>query len=117
MLDDPQYMTALPVGDGTQMNIVSRKCIRQLCCMFMAMFRVLHIVRNVSIEAEPTTEERALAIGMLKTHHVESSSDTFAFLQQIVQLSPGMRLVYRTNFAKMYNDISQVNPHYFDSYN
>jgi hypothetical protein len=70
--------------------------------------RVLHIVRNVSIEDEPSSEDRALAVGMLKTHHVESSSDTFAFLQQIVQLSPGMRLVYRANFAKMYNDISQA---------
>ena len=39
ILDDPQYMTPLPVGDGTQMNIMSRKCIRQLCCMFFALFR------------------------------------------------------------------------------
>ena len=28
----------------------------------------------------------------------------------MVQLAPGMRLVYRTNFAGMYNDVSQVHP-------
>lgn len=33
----------------------------------------------------------------------------------MVQLSPGMRLVYRTNFAGMYNDVSQVSAHSFPS--
>jgi hypothetical protein len=39
---------------------------------------------------------------------VESSQDFFNNLQQVVCLAPWMRLVYRTNFAGMYNDISQV---------
>lgn len=43
-----------------------------------------------------------------KTHHIESSSDFFNNLQQVICLAPGMRLVYRTNFSGMYNDISQV---------
>ena len=34
--------------------------------------------------------------------------DLFNVLQQMVSLAPGLRLVYRTNFAGMYNDISQV---------
>jgi hypothetical protein len=29
-------------------------------------------------------------------------------MQQMVHLAPGMRLVYRTNFAGMYNHVSQV---------
>lgn len=45
---------------------------------------------------------------VFKTHHIESSSDFFNHLQQVICLAPGMRLVYRTNFAGMYNDISQV---------
>jgi hypothetical protein len=43
-----------------------------------------------------------------KPHHIESSVDFFNHLQQVICLAPGMRLVYRTNFAGMYNDISQV---------
>jgi hypothetical protein len=45
---------------------------------------------------------------MLKQHHIEASLDFFNVLQQMVSLAPGLRLVYRTNFAGMYNDISQV---------
>ena len=45
---------------------------------------------------------------MLKSHHIESSMDFFDELQQMVHLAPGMRLVYRTNFAGMYNHISQA---------
>ena len=45
---------------------------------------------------------------MLKQHHVEASLDFYNVLQQMVTLAPGLRLVYRTNFAGMYNDISQV---------
>jgi hypothetical protein len=39
---------------------------------------------------------------------VECSVDGFATVQQIVQLAPGMRLVYRMDFSGMYNDVSQV---------
>ena len=39
---------------------------------------------------------------------IESSDDFFALLQQMVYLAPGMRLVYRMDFAGMYNDVSQV---------
>ena len=46
--------------------------------------------------------------GIMKQHHVESSLDFFNELQQMISLAPGLRLVYRTNFAGMYNDISQV---------
>jgi hypothetical protein len=43
-----------------------------------------------------------------KSNHIESSLDLFNHLQQVICLAPGMRLVYRTNFSGMYNDISQV---------
>jgi hypothetical protein len=39
--------------------------------------------------------------------------DFYNVLQQMVTLAPGLRLVYRTNFAGMYNDISQVRVHAF----
>ena len=59
--------------------------------------------------APEISEERHSAISsLLKQHHVEASMDFFNVLQQMVTLAPGLRLVYRTNFAGMYNDISQV---------
>lgn len=59
--------------------------------------------------AEELSEERSAAIcSMLKQHHVEASMDFYNVLQQMVTLAPGLRLIYRTNFAGMYNDISQV---------
>ena len=41
-------------------------------------------------------------------HHLECSCDFFSTLQQMVQLAPAMRMVYRTDFSGMYNDVSQV---------
>ena len=63
-------------------------------------------------EVAPDVPEamRETLTNMLKQHHVESSMDFFTELQQMISLAPGMRLVYRTNFAGMYNDISQVQP-------
>jgi hypothetical protein len=38
-LDDPQYITQLP---GAPLFIITRKCIRQLICIFFALFRCLY---------------------------------------------------------------------------
>jgi hypothetical protein len=46
--------------------------------------------------------------GMIKAYHVEASLDLFNVQQQLFFLAPGQRLVYRHNFAGMFNDISQV---------
>lgn len=36
LLDDPQYITQIP---GKQLFIITRKCIRQLICIFFSLFR------------------------------------------------------------------------------
>jgi hypothetical protein len=45
---------------------------------------------------------------MIKPYHVEASLDQFNIQQQLFFLAPAQRLVYRHNFAGMFNDISQV---------
>jgi hypothetical protein len=70
--------------------------------------RGLHVIARSKV-APPLSEPRRLEIvDMLKQHHVEASLDFYNVLQQMVTLAPGLRLVYRTDFAGMYNDISQV---------
>ena len=71
------------------------------------------MVTRTQVAPEMPNESRRRIQGMLKQHHVESSMDFFNELQQIITLAPGMRLVYRTNFAGMYNDISQARLPFF----
>ncbi len=85
-----------------------------ICCKhwsfsYIAVFnRSIYIISSAEIVAEVSEEDNTLIKSAFKTHHIESSSDFFNSLQQVICLAPGMRLVYRTNFAGMYNDISQV---------
>ena len=88
--------------------IVTRKFIRRLVCLFLVLLRSLKIITDAQI-ADDLEEKRIEDLkGVFQQHHVESSEDTFMLLQQMVHLAPGMRLVYRTEFAGMYNDVSQV---------
>jgi len=113
-LDDPQHITALPeliaCCDATkrQFAVISRKCLRQSLCVLFALFRVQNIVESVTF-LEPQDDNLMNNIILaFKQHHIESSMDFFNVFQQMIYLAPGMRLVYRTNFAGMYNDVSQV---------
>ena len=47
---------------------------------------------------------------------MQASMDFFNSLQQMMHLAPGMRLVYRTNFSGMYNDVSQVIYYHFPKF-
>lgn len=110
-LDDPQYITMLPetlFQAERKFAVISRKTLRQTICLLFSLFRVQHIVSCVSVL--PPLHENLVQniIHAFKQHHVESSMDFFNVFQQMIYLAPGMRLVYRTNFAGMYNDVSQV---------
>jgi len=128
VLDDPQHTSVLPdteiMAAATTTNnnnnennnnttivslsIISRKALRQAICTCFSLLRVQCIVsKAVEIPHMPDIEIKRVNCAM-KGHHVESSMDLFNLLQQMVYLAPGMRLVYRTNFAGMYNDVSQV---------
>lgn len=96
--------------------ITTRKYIRQMVCIFLALFRALFIIERAEVAPEVSGDSHKTIQAMLKQHHVESSMDCFNEIQQIISLAPGMRLVYRTNFAGMYNDISQVIFFFFVAY-
>jgi hypothetical protein len=74
----------------------------------LVLHRAHHIVVTARVADELSADRRAAICAMLKQHHVEASMDFYNVLQQMVTLAPGLRLIYRTNFAGMYNDISQV---------
>lgn len=120
VLDDVQFTSALPrslnakllknckENPGKEYGVISRKALRQGICILHSLYRVFHIVNTCErIPKMPDTYHERI-IQALKTHHIESSIDFFNVFQQMVYLAPGMRLVYRTNFAGMYNDVSQV---------
>lgn len=106
ILNDPQYITTL--SPENNLCVISRKTLRQTICIFLALFRVHDIVVRAIEVPKISEEELKGVVGCLKQHHMEASMDLFNLLQQMVHLAPGMRLVYRTNFAGMYNDVSQV---------
>jgi hypothetical protein len=94
-------------------GVISRKALRQSTCVLMILFRIHFIVFNSQIiELEEDDEDvkriKNMILNSMKSHHIESSIDFFNNFQQMVYLAPGMRLVYRTNYAGMYNDVSQV---------
>ena len=70
--------------------------------------RTLFIISSAEIVPVISEDNVPLIKAAFKPHHIESSTDFFNHLQQMISLAPGMRLVYRTNFSGMYNDISQV---------
>ena len=87
--------------------------IREALCplnffFFFARCRALHIITHARVAPEISAELQTRIESLMKPHHVESSMDFFNEFQQMITLAPGMRLVYRTNFAGMYNDISQA---------
>ena len=91
------------------MGIISRKSLRQIVCVLVSLARVQSIAqRAISTPTYAPEIINAHVIQALRLHHVEASMEFFNGLQQMMQLAPGMRLVYRTNFAGMYNDVSQV---------
>ena len=112
VLDDPQHATPLPSSRkeeaDQQMLLISRKSLRQGICVLFSLMRVQDILARSEPAPQPSPQQTAEVIGALRQHHVEAAGDFFSQLQQIVYLAPGMRLVYRTNFAGMYNDVSQV---------
>ena len=107
ILDDPQHCTPLPNSEQ-KLSVVSRKSLRKAICVIFSLMRVCKILEKSEQVPEPTSEEVSIIINALKQHHLEASGDLFTDLQQMVHLAPGMRLVYRTNFAGMYNHVSQV---------
>lgn len=108
VLDDPQYMTQIPSDKEEGLFITTRKFIRQMVSIFLALFRAIYIISSAEIAPSVPEEMQGMIKAAFKGHHIESSMDFFNHLQQVICLAPGMRLVYRTNFAGMYNDISQV---------
>ena len=117
VLDDPQHTSPLPQqistnsnnnDDGTSLSIISRKSLRQAICTCLSLARVQDIYEKSVLIPESTQDELKNMIKAMRQHHMEASMDMFNLLQQMAYLAPGMRLVYRTNFAGMYNDVSQV---------
>lgn len=108
VLDDPQYMTPIPSDREEGLFITTRKYIRQMVSIFLALFRAIYIISSAEIAPTVSDDIQGMIKAAFKGHHIESSMDFFNHLQQVICLAPGMRLVYRTNFAGMYNDISQV---------
>ena len=119
----------MPLAGGEELHIVSRKFLRRATCMFLALMRALRVSSDVvvvlvclwlfcswaagcSLTGHGVQVDDARQGDMVRAafreHHIESSDDFFALLQQMVYLAPGMRLVYRMDFAGMYNDVSQV---------
>jgi hypothetical protein len=103
-LDDPQHCTQIQ----QDLLIISRKSLRQAVCTLFSMLRVLQILARSEPAQDPTEAECRDVVGSMRQHHVEAAGDLFSEMQQMVYLAPGMRLVYRTNFAGMYNHVSQV---------
>ena len=107
VLDDPQHTSAIPPQG--KLSIISRKSLRQLICVLLGLARVQDIVsRAVRVPEQSEAKQAENVLDTLKQHHIEASMEFFNGLQQMMQLAPGMRLVYRTNFSGMYNDVSQV---------
>lgn len=122
VLDDVQYVNPLPknmtmvlvkkqninLTQNIEYGIISRKSLRQGICIFYALFRVYFIISKSTFVDKQDEQHIQRVLLALKQHHIESSIDFYNVFQQMVYLAPGMRLVYRTNFAGMYNDVSQV---------
>lgn len=107
--DCMEHMVELPTErPQNKFFILSRKTIRYLLSLLLALYRTLHIVSTATACPEITEERRCALVQALKQHHLEASVDFWSVLQQMIQVAPGMRLSYRTEFAGMYNDISQV---------
>ena len=104
VLDDMQHATPL----NTELGVISRGSLRQGVCVLFALLRVCDVVEWA--KPCPALPPKAVASvhGVLRQHHTEASIDTFNLLQQMMYLAPGQRLAYRTLFAGMYNDVSQV---------
>ena len=108
-LDAINYVTQLPThADGKRWRITSRKFLRKTCCLFVVLLRALRIISRAEPVQECDAREEAAIKESFQEFHVECSVDFYAVLQQMVYLAPGMRLVYRTDFNGMYNDVSQV---------
>jgi hypothetical protein len=104
VLDDPQHICMVPPQG--KLSILARKSLRQAVCILMTLGRVQAIVCGaVEVPEQESVED---VLNALKQHHIEASMDFFNGLQQMMLLAPGMRLVYRTNFSGMYNNVSQV---------
>ncbi len=121
ILDDPQYITPLPnlmvpsqnkkknqEEDSATYSVMSRKTLRQTVCVLFVLARIQSVIGNTKFIPNEPEQELERVIKALKQHHIESSMDFFNVFQQMIYLAPGMRIVYRTNFAGMYNDVSQV---------
>jgi hypothetical protein len=105
--------------------ILTCKTMRTMLNVFLVLFRGIELaLRVVRLPVSATDNSHALAVdgcgdsvpqkyvnriaSAIKTYHVEASLDLFNVQQQLFFLAPGQRLVYRHNFAGMFNDISQV---------
>ena len=101
-----------------RLSVILRKSLRQAICIMYSLLRVQSILsRCVPPPVHPLPKkERLDIISSFKQHHIESSMDLFCELQQMTHLAPGMRLVYRTNFAGMYNHVSQVKKYIYHHY-
>jgi hypothetical protein len=120
VLDDVQFTSALPralnakllknckENPGKEYGVISRKAMRQGICILHSLYRVFYIIQKCKHIPKMPDLYHERILQALKIHHIESSIDFFNVFQQMVYLAPGMRLVYRTNFAGMYNDVSQV---------
>ena len=110
---------------GEVLYILTCKTIRTMLNVFLVLFRAIEIAMN-AVPLPVTAEDNSHLLSahgagtsvparfvervanMIKIYHVEASLDQFNVMQQLFFLAPGQRLVYRHNFAGMFNDISQV---------
>ena len=109
ILDSIQYTTCLPTCLPTpELHIVSRKYLRRMCCLLLVLWRTLHITTVAEVAGDIDASTDLAMRSAFQEHHLECSVDAFSTLQHMIHLAPGMRLVYRTDFNGMYNDVSQV---------
>jgi len=102
--DDQEHVAPLP-GDGA-LGVITRRTLRCTVCLFLALYRSLHIIDRA--EVLPSLPDETQLARAFRPQHVEASADDWTDLQQMLCLAPGMRLVYRTQFAGMYNNVSQA---------
>lgn len=104
--DDLEQEFVAPLPGGSTVGVISRRTLRSTVCLFLALYRTLHIIQVA--EVLPSLGSNEPLARAFRIQHMEASSDDWTDLQQMICLAPGMRLVYRTQFAGMYNNVSQV---------
>ena len=103
VMDDPTAVEQVAPGQFK----LAKPFLRRSVCVFLALFRNIHLwtrARRVPPDAADVTP----LVAAIKKHHIEASNDDFHLLCMHHTLPIGATLVYKVDFAGMYNHISQV---------